>query len=197
MNLNVTYETLLSVVQTLMSAGRTSGDLTPEESTFWLVWTGVAEIDNGGLPQFFFNHSGDFAVETVDALVEVGALEFAEALNAAIACFPDGHVDTDTLKRRSELEAIDKDAFRPLEELFFSDTDTIDNLLITYVKLNMVSTILPDFIRDASSKAADQFREKNYSTVDDLLSPFESYLDGATLGKLKISRRKVIEQSNS
>lgn len=197
MNLNVTFETLVSVVQTLMSAGRSSADLTHEESTFWLVWTGLAEVNNGGLHQFFFNHSGDFAIETVEALVEVGALGLSEALSAAIACFPGGRVDTDTQKRRNQLEAINKASFRPLEELFFSDTDTLDNLLITYVKLNMLSTILPDFIRDASSKAADQFREKNYSKVVDLLSPFESHLDGATLGKLNISRRKVIEQSNS
>jgi hypothetical protein len=197
MELNVTFDTLLLVVDRLMSDKRSLSDLSPEESTFWLAWTFVAEVNNGGLHQFFFNHSGEFTHETVDALREVAAFAWADALLAGIACFASGHVSPDTMTRRRQLEDVSIDAFRPLEDICYSTSDVFDRLLITYVKSNMMNTILPYFVRAASDEAADQFRAKDYSQVVKLLAPFESYLNGATLGKLKFSRNKVIEDSKS
>lgn len=197
MELNVTYDTLHSLANRLMYDQRSFADLLPEEATFWLAWTFSAEVQNGGLHQFFFNHSGDYAHGTIDALREVAAFEMAEALRAGIAFFASGKVDPDTIARRKQLEVIDADAFRALDDICFSMSDRLDTLLIAYVKSKMLKTIIPDFLRAASDKAAEHFRLKNYSQVVELLSPFEGYLDGSILGKLKLSRKKIIDNTNS
>lgn len=50
-------------------------------SAWWLE----AEVMNGGLEQYFWNSSGEFAVEAVDALVALGLGDLAELLRQSIA----------------------------------------------------------------------------------------------------------------
>ena len=47
--------------------------LNPSQKTFLFVENLEREINNGGFNQFYFNSSGDFSQETVNALLEIGA----------------------------------------------------------------------------------------------------------------------------
>jgi hypothetical protein len=197
MELNVTFGTVLAVVEKLMRDGRVLDDLMPAEKTFWLVWTFKAESDNGGFHQFFFNHSGENAQDTVDALTDIGAPEIAGMLQDAIDRFPAGRVPQDTTTRRGILETMGIPCFRSMDEAFFKRTDMLDDLLIAHVRVNMVETVLPYFISEASSKADDEFKRSNHRAVVELLSQYESHLQGATLAKLKLSRKRVAADEKS
>src|SRR4051794_18806107 len=65
------------------------GNLTEQERTIFWTWQFVCEVNNGGIHQFFFNPSGEFAVETVGALEDVQMPYAASLLRRALAAFPD------------------------------------------------------------------------------------------------------------
>lgn len=63
-------------------------------------------MNNGGFSQFFFNSSGDFSHETLDALKVIKAERTAILLEKAIAEFPNAKVPKDTAERRELMEKI-------------------------------------------------------------------------------------------
>lgn len=86
--------------------------LSEPERVAYLVWAFAHELDNGGPDTFFYNDSGRFAEQTVDALHSIAARALAEALEEVIAGFPDGEVPADQDERTEALE----DAARDLED---------------------------------------------------------------------------------
>ena len=77
--------------------------LTPSEQVFLLVWGYGGEVNNGGHVQFFFNTLGEYANETVRALVNLGCNDFDSLLRRCIATFPHG-VPCDLSERNEVLE---------------------------------------------------------------------------------------------
>jgi hypothetical protein len=65
---------------------------------FWLL----AEVGNGGLEQYYWNWTGQLAKRTVKDLRDIGAMEAAEALERANACFPNGPAKQQR-KRRGQI----------------------------------------------------------------------------------------------
>ena len=57
--------------------------LSEPERVAYLVWAFAHELDNGGPDTFFYNDSGRFAEQTVDALHSIAARALAEALEDA------------------------------------------------------------------------------------------------------------------
>ncbi len=107
--------------------------LSEPERVAYLVWAFAPELDNGGADTFFYNESGRFAEQTVDALQSIAARDLAEALEAVIECFPDGEVPADQDERTEALE----DAARDLE-------DVLDELREAYEERG------PDRVRKAT-----------------------------------------------
>jgi hypothetical protein len=125
------------IINRWSSEGITS--LSEAEQTFLFVWGFGGQVDNGGLEQFFFNSTGEFAVETVNALREVGAARSAAILATAISLFGPSGVPGDLERRNDALEAFSDDAaFRMTEltEQYFDDNERQDELLIQYVLAN-------------------------------------------------------------
>ena len=56
----------------------------------WLVSCFSWQVGNGGIDQFLFNSSGDYVVETLEALAAIGASKSHRALQQACALFPNG-----------------------------------------------------------------------------------------------------------
>ena len=63
----------------------------------------MAETNNGGLHQFFFNDSGAYAGDALRSLELVGALKTADILRRAMSIFPESRVPVDILERRDVL----------------------------------------------------------------------------------------------
>ena len=75
-----------------------------------------AEVDNGGISQFFFNSSGDLSQETVAALTKVDA-KSARILAEALACFPNGVAPRDRQIRNDLMDRFDEETVNRLELL--------------------------------------------------------------------------------
>ena len=74
-------------------------ELSEVDQTVILVWSLQGEVDNGGFDQFYYNSSGDFAVETVSALERIGAKQTAALLSEGNRLFPTQPVPSDRKKR--------------------------------------------------------------------------------------------------
>ncbi len=69
----------------------------------------AGEVDNGGFDQFFFNSSGSYALDTGDALRDVGLTAIGDLYDKAIAAFP-GKPERDTRARRAQLQHVSRAA---------------------------------------------------------------------------------------
>jgi hypothetical protein len=113
--------------------------LNSSQRAFLFVENLEREINNGGFNQFYFNSSGDFSEETVNALLEIGAKNTAEIIKKANSEFKDGIVPKDRTERQTELELIEENAeenWNKCDSEFYEYQDDLTELLITFVIKN-------------------------------------------------------------
>ena len=113
--------------------------LNPSQKTFLFVENLEREINNGGFNQFYFNSSGDFSQETVNALLEIGAEKTAEIVKKANSEFKDGTVPKDRTERQNELDLIEEKAdenWNKCDSEFYKYQDNLTELLIAFVIKN-------------------------------------------------------------
>jgi hypothetical protein len=123
----------------LCTWGDTLDGLTEPQKTFYFNQNLEREINNGGLNQYFYNSSGDFAHETIASLRTIGAGKTADILQKAIDQFPGSAVPKDRVKRQEELEQIEDTAnevWEQLDQAFYKYEDNLNYLNIEYVKQN-------------------------------------------------------------
>ena len=100
--MNESKKTRMDVLtETVASQGYDS--FTPGERLYFSIWWFMAETNNGGLHQFFFNDAGAYAGDALQSLERVGAPQTASISRRAIAIFPASRVPTDILERREVL----------------------------------------------------------------------------------------------
>lgn len=111
--------------------------LTPIEAVGVGVWMLEAEVNNGGFDQYYFNSAGDLAIQTVEALKAIGALNTASLLAAANAEFPGAMPPVDRTERQEVLDQVRESAeFSALEEEFNRDEEKRLFRLANYLKLH-------------------------------------------------------------
>ena len=105
------------------------------------------EVNNGGFHQFYWNSSGDYAMETVTALKQIGATKTAGVVKKANDQFPNGAVPEDRDKRGEILDLISEKSseyWNTLDTKFYGpnkesgewEIDDLPNLLIKFIKAN-------------------------------------------------------------
>ncbi|MBU2019670.1 MAG: DMP19 family protein [Bacteroidetes bacterium] len=97
------------------------------------------EVNNGGFNQFFFNSSGDFANETLEALKLIGANKTAEIVIRAYNEWPNTNIPSERLERQNILEEIEdkaEETWNNCDTQFYEYNDDISSLLLIYVKAN-------------------------------------------------------------
>jgi hypothetical protein len=100
-----------------MAFERGMSALSPAERSVLLVWSYPAAINDGGHASFFYNSYGEHAHETVQALHEVGAPEYAAILNRAIDLFPARQIPRGTEERNASLDSLPEAAHQAMETL--------------------------------------------------------------------------------
>jgi hypothetical protein len=113
--------------------------LNSSQQAFLFVENLEREVNNGGFNQFYFNSSGDFSQETVNALLEIGAEKTAEIIKKANSEFKNGIVTKDRTERQNELEQIEKKAkenWNKCDSEFYEYKDDLIELLIAFVIKN-------------------------------------------------------------
>lgn len=113
--------------------------LNESQKTVLFVENLEREINNGGFNQFFFNSSGDFTHETINALKTIKAFKTADIVTKSISVWPNQNVPKDRAKRQDILEEIEEQAnpiWNECDEEFYKYQDNIVTLLLDYVKSN-------------------------------------------------------------
>jgi hypothetical protein len=116
--------------------------LTLPAATIFLVGLFEGEVVRGGFVEFFRDHSGDHANDTLQALREVGAHVSVELLEKALAAFPGGVAPASIDDREAVVDRADPGAFDALDELYNQHVDSqsphrvekIDVLLLDYMR---------------------------------------------------------------
>jgi hypothetical protein len=114
---------------------RAFDQLAPPERHVFAVDVLSAEVSNGGLDQFFFNSSGDLALEARDGLAAIGPAPLLGVYECALAAFPDGKPSRDRETRMQQLDGIraaHPDAFDVLDRSFYAYRDR-DDAILEYV----------------------------------------------------------------
>jgi Domain of unknown function (DUF4375) len=111
------------------------GALSPPERVFRAVWELEAEINNGGLHQYFWNSSGSLVPDAADALRTIGATTMSEIVEQAVAAVGHDIVWSDDSVRRATLAALTPEVVAMLNELtqtLLAYPDNLTTLLYNY-----------------------------------------------------------------
>lgn len=107
--------------------------LTDQEKTTYLCQELEAAVNNGGFSQFFFNSSGNFAMDTLYSLKSIGAMKTYELLNRAISLFPDHIIPKDKAERENLLDEIDEEILNELDSAFYNYEDNLLELNYNFI----------------------------------------------------------------
>jgi hypothetical protein len=97
------------------------------------------EINNGGFHQFYWNSTGDYAIETVHALMKIGANKTSEIVKKANSEFKNRSVPEDRAERQKKIELIEekaKENWKKCDYEFHKYQDNLTELLIAFVIKN-------------------------------------------------------------
>ncbi|HEY1123299.1 MAG TPA: DUF4375 domain-containing protein [Haloferula sp.] len=112
--------------------------LTRPQQLYKAVFILDAEINNGGLDQYFVNSSGDHWRDALEGLKTMGDLKRAEVLEEAVVKFGNGGPSTERRTRQRQLAAIarkDENAFEALDARYYSK-EPIEVIANRYVLAN-------------------------------------------------------------
>ncbi len=114
-------------------------NLSEQEKTFVFIDIFESEINNEGLYGFFYNTSGEFSHEVLQAFTTINAKETADILDKALRIFPELPVPKDIILRRQFMEKLkieDLELWSNLELDLVNSKEDIVNLTIAYIKLH-------------------------------------------------------------
>ena len=135
-------ESTTSKIDKLFAMIERSGisSLTEWEPFWFAIFWPFREVDNGGFHTFFFNDAGQFAIDALAGLQEVGAHKSADILRRAVNVFPEGKVPTDQQLRRLVLTSLpDESQWKRLGDLsneFFASNEDVTGLIDRFVAQN-------------------------------------------------------------
>lgn len=96
-----------------------------------------AEVNNGGIDQFFFNSTGDRWKITLEGLQKIGANNACRILDQATKLFGEEGPSEKWIKRREQLKQFSEKTREKEEKLtdeFYRYEDNLSELMINFVK---------------------------------------------------------------
>ena len=116
-------------------------ELDEVEKTFIYIDILEEQVNNGGFDQFFFNSSGDFTYEILDAYKNIGANKTAKIIYDAIQAFPKLPISKDTQTRRNIMEDLSdeiSEKWNKLDDKFYEYEENIMSYVIEYMRKNKI-----------------------------------------------------------
>lgn len=136
---------LWGIIEEKCDYGEQIQSLNEQERIFYVAQLLEMEVNNGGFSQFFYNESGNFANEIVNAFQEIFAYHTAGICQKAIDAFG-GEIPVDEEAREElmdELEFADESRFDEIldecDEAFYEYKEDLTKLCYEYVMRNRFS----------------------------------------------------------
>jgi len=123
------------IVDRYLAEGKSSIEV--EERELMGVWIADAEINNGGFDQFYWNSTGDLALEAVEGFELIGANEKSSIIDTANREFPNGKPDENRSIRQSQLEDVRHSIasrLRSLDDAYYKSSGDVIELLASYIE---------------------------------------------------------------
>lgn len=106
----------------------------------YITWAFDGEVNNGGFIQYFYNSSGMFAVELMEALHNIQAYKTEKIASEAIAVYNKERALHDKVKkegsRKSFMSSYGESELGRLDELFYNSGEDLSRLRIRYIRDN-------------------------------------------------------------
>jgi hypothetical protein len=113
--------------------------LSHAEKVLYRIYWLETEVNNGGFDQYFFNTSGNYAIDTPEDLEEIGAHHTAQIVRDAISIFPGGSPPRSRDDRDKLYDLVTdevRDKWYELDLKFYEYQDPLETLQIGYVTNN-------------------------------------------------------------
>ncbi|MFR7590289.1 MAG: DUF4375 domain-containing protein [Longibaculum sp.] len=131
---------LFEIISEKCEDGYSLNELNGIERVFFLCCNFDSQMNVGGIDRFYHNESGNYANETVEALVEIGANHTALILDKGNGIFKEGVVPEDMQARIEEIDNLDfKECawlFDELDREYMEHNDDLEKLCLHYVLTN-------------------------------------------------------------
>lgn len=96
-----------------------------------------AEVANGGLDQFYFNDSGNYAIEMLETMKTIGAVNTARLLEKSFSIFPSSSPSRDRVERQAQFTASGEEGLELLYSLtgeYYDQEEYIFTLGVKYLQ---------------------------------------------------------------
>jgi len=116
--------------------------LNEAQRIFLLIGNIEKELNHGGFKQFYNSKFGNYANETVDVLLLIGAYETGQIVKTANDQFPDGNVPSDFTERMAligELDGTSLKVWEDCNEKFYMHEYNFEERLVQFLKDNIES----------------------------------------------------------
>ncbi len=123
----------------LLSSKTEFARLEPKTKVAYCLHQLEAEVNNGGFHQFFSNSTGEYVLETIEALNAIGARKTSDLLKRAVAIgFPKGY-PADAVEYESAVADFEDvaDALDSLDQEFFEYAEPLSDLVNAYLAKNI------------------------------------------------------------
>ena len=120
--------------------GEDLSKLNDSQRYLYLSQTVYDEVNNGGFAQYFSNSSGDYAHESIEALIQIGDQKAAELLRKAIDQFPGSIIPKDRDERNVIIDKISEkadSAWFKLDDKFYDCGCGEDSISLQFIKNNI------------------------------------------------------------
>lgn len=101
----------------------------------------MAEVNNGGHEQFFFNSSGVVWKDVIEGLVAIGAKEVAEILTSAVGKLA-SQIPDDAEKRRAMIEKMEEGLFEEEDDAFYGIDIDLAELELDYIRKHAADFVM-------------------------------------------------------
>jgi hypothetical protein len=105
--------------------GQNWASLTPAQRALVGFASMRSEVDNGGFDQFFYNSSGDLAVEAMNASRSLHLDNVADLISRAMELLSGGY-SSDRTVRQAALKGTERNAFWALDKEFYGLEQELD-----------------------------------------------------------------------
>lgn len=106
------------------------------EKTFIYIDIFENHTTNGGFEEFFWNSSGQFAHEILEAYEAIGATKTAHLIYNAFAEFGEIPIPKEITFRQKILTELNSEAWEDLNEAFYNSKENIPPLVLSFVAKN-------------------------------------------------------------